>query len=103
MLLYSLAREDMSLKQSQFDPKFPDAGGLKVCTVPSLISRLSGNEIMLHSNWPHSQTAWNETSTYSKTLHVNSHCLQFSLRCFKYDRHGYKARQRVFLVTEKVG
>lgn len=87
MLLYSLAREDMSLKQSQFDPKFPDAGGLKVCTVPSLIPRLSGNE----------------TSTYSKTLHVNSHCLQFSLRCFKYDRHGYKARQRVFLVTEKVG
>ena len=79
----------MSLKQSQFDPKFPDAGKLKVCTVPGLIPRLSGNE----------------TTTYSKTLCVNCSlcCLQFSLRCFKYDRHGYKARQRVFLVTNKVG
>lgn len=27
---------------------------------------------------------------------------QFSLHCTKYDRHGYKARQRIFVVTEKV-
>ena len=27
--------------------------------------------------------------------------MQFSLRCVKYDRHGYKARNRVFIVTDK--
>ena len=26
---------------------------------------------------------------------------QFSLRCIKYDRHGYKARNRILVVTEK--
>ena len=27
--------------------------------------------------------------------------LQFSLRCVKYDRHGYKARNRAFIVTDR--
>lgn len=27
--------------------------------------------------------------------------MQFSLRCVKYDRHGYKARNRVLIVTNK--
>ena len=26
---------------------------------------------------------------------------QFSLRCVKYDRHGYKARNRILVVTDK--
>lgn len=30
----------------------------------------------------------------------NSGSLKFSLRCVKYDRHGYKPRQRVFLITD---
>ena len=44
------------------------------------------------------------------TLHVTLWCLvlamislimQFSLRCVKYDRHGYKARNRVLIITDR--
>ena len=28
--------------------------------------------------------------------------MQFSLHCTKYNRHGYKARPRIFVITEKV-
>ena len=33
---------------------------------------------------------------------TKTHPMQFSLHCTKYDRHGYKARQRIFVITEKV-
>jgi myosin-1 len=49
-----LTREEVHMKQSNFNSKVPDAGEDK-----------------------------------------------FSVRCVKFDRHGYKARQRAFLVTDK--
>ena len=63
----------MSLKQSQFDPKFPDAGGLKVCTIPSLIPRQSGNEII--SLNARQQLISFPDSLGMKLAHILKHCV----------------------------
>ena len=72
-----LAHKELKMKETHFDPKFPDAGEHKVL--------------------------------YAQTISVcvyvtpsNLSFMQFSLRCTKYDRHGYKARKRIFMIMEQV-
>lgn len=75
-MLISLAHQDITIKEQLFDAKYLDCGGHKVL------------------------------STYIMSpIHLPAPALnhvQFSLHCTKYDRHGYKARQRIIVITEKV-
>ena len=43
-----------------------------------------------------------EVYDLGKCIEIPPSFMQFSLRCVKYDRHGYKPRQRVFLITDSV-
>lgn len=72
-MLISSAQQEISLKEQLFDAKYLDCGGHKVLP----------------------------TSTSDQPIHQRPP-MQFSLHCTKYDRHGYKARQRIFVITEKV-